>query len=155
MITWVALATVLSVALAAPAAARPIEVSAVDALVGDWDRFGELEALGPEILPILVDLYEKSPYPARRRTLANVFYRLGWESGEAKRVLCRPRRLDRELRTPCWRRWPRLGRRRRAERLLAIMRGDRARACAARPASRSRTIRRTSRPSRSCGCSPR
>ena len=85
-----ALAALILLALAVPAmpaAARPVEVSTVDALVGDWSRFAELEALGPEILPILVDLYEKSPYPARRRTLANVFYKLGWESPEAKRVL--------------------------------------------------------------------
>src|SRR5512139_2880918 len=82
---WLALAVLLS--LAAPAAARPVEVSTVDALAGDWSRFEELRALGPEILPILVELYEKSPYPARRRTLADVFYRLGWVSPEAKRVL--------------------------------------------------------------------
>ena len=36
---------------------------------------------------MLADAYEREPDPGRRRTLANVFYRLGWESPEAKRVL--------------------------------------------------------------------
>lgn len=70
---------------AAPAAA--VSEAEVDALVGDWGRFGELEALGPEVLPVLARLYEREADPERRRTLANVFYRLGWESPEAKRVL--------------------------------------------------------------------
>lgn len=80
-------ALLLLVALPALASARPIDASKLDALVGDWDRFGELQALGPDVLPALARLYEASPYPARRRTIADVFYRLGWESADAKRVL--------------------------------------------------------------------
>jgi hypothetical protein len=76
-----------------------VEVSTVEALAGDWSRFAELEALGPEILPILVSLYETSPYSARRRALANVFHRLGWPSAEAKRALLADLESpDRELR---------------------------------------------------------
>jgi hypothetical protein len=124
MLRTVALAVLL--ALAAPAAARPIEVSTVDALAGDWSRFAELQALGPEILPILVDLYERSPYPARKRTLANVFQRLGWPSAEAKRVLLADLGTnDRELRLAV--QWA-LGRVSAdddvVDRLLAILRDD-------------------------------
>jgi len=77
----------LLLALPALATARPIDASKLDALVGDWDRFAEIEALGPDVLPALARLYEASPYPARRRTIADVFYRLGWQSPDAKRVL--------------------------------------------------------------------
>lgn len=116
----------LLLALAAPAAARPIEVSTVDALAGDWSRFEELRAFGPSVLPVLVELYEKSPYPARRRTLAQVFYRLGWASPEAKRALLADLDTpDRELRIAV--QWA-LGRVSGdddvVERLLAIMRQD-------------------------------
>lgn len=76
--------------------ARAVDETTVDALVGDWDRFAQLEALGPEVLPVLARLYEREPDPARRRTLANVFYRLGQESPEAKRVLLRDLHTDHE-----------------------------------------------------------
>jgi hypothetical protein len=71
---------------AAALAAEP-DPAAVAALVGDWDRFGEIEALGPAALPVLAKLYEAEPDPARRRDYADVFYRLGIESPEAKRAL--------------------------------------------------------------------
>jgi hypothetical protein len=80
-------ALLLLVALPAVASARLIDASRLDTLVGDWDKFGEIEALGPDVLPALARLYEASPYPARRRTIADVFYRLGWESADAKRVM--------------------------------------------------------------------
>jgi HEAT repeat protein len=79
----------LAAALAAPAAAAPPDPAAVRALVGDWDRFAELEALGPELLPVLARVYEETPDPAERREIANVFYRLGQESPEAKVALLR------------------------------------------------------------------
>jgi hypothetical protein len=124
MVRLVALAALL--VWAAPAAARPVEVSTVDALAGDWSRFAELEALGPEILPILVDLYEKSPYPARRRALAQVFYRLSWPSAEAKRVLLADlESSDRELRAAVQAALGRVsGDADVVDRLLAILRDD-------------------------------
>lgn len=77
-----------SVVLAVRAvAAAPVDEHALQALVGDWDRFGEIQAMGSEVLPALARMYETTPDPERRRTIANVFYRLGWESPEAKRVL--------------------------------------------------------------------
>jgi HEAT repeat protein len=80
-------ALMVLLALPALAGARSIDASKLDALVGDWDRFAEIEALGPDALPALARLYEASPYPARRRTIADVFYRLGQKSPDAKRVL--------------------------------------------------------------------
>jgi hypothetical protein len=70
-----------ALALAAPDEAR------LEMLVGDWERFGEIEAMGPEALPALARIYERTPDPERRREIANVFYRLGLESPEAKRAL--------------------------------------------------------------------
>jgi hypothetical protein len=80
-------AILLLIALPGVASARLVDANKLDALVGDWDRFGEIQALGPDVLPVLARLYEASPYPARRRTIADVFYRLGWPSADAKRVL--------------------------------------------------------------------
>ena len=89
MCSTVAKLVVLALLLALPtlASARLIDAGKVDALVGDANRFAELEALGPDLLPVLAQLYEASPYPARRRTIADVFYQLGWKSPDAKRVL--------------------------------------------------------------------
>ncbi len=77
----------LLVLLAPLAALAEPDAAQVAALVGDWDRFGEIEAFGPEVLPVLARLYQTEPDPARRRDYANVFYRLGQESPEAKRAL--------------------------------------------------------------------
>lgn len=77
----------LLLALPGLASGRLVDAEKLDSLVGDWDRFSEIQALGPDVLPALARLYEASPYPARRRTIADVFYRLGWESPDAKRVL--------------------------------------------------------------------
>lgn len=49
-------------------------------------RFEELKALGPDILPLLAKAYESSP-PPKRVEIARVFYRLGWESEDARRAL--------------------------------------------------------------------
>lgn len=86
--------------LIAPLAARAEpDAARLAALVGDWDRFAEIEALGPDALPVLARLYEAEPDPARRRDYANVFYRLGLESPEAKRALERDLHTrDRDLR---------------------------------------------------------
>jgi hypothetical protein len=68
------------------AAAGPDEAR-LEMLVGDWDRFAEIEAMGADALPVLARIYERTPDPDRRAELANVFYRLGLESADAKRVL--------------------------------------------------------------------
>jgi len=89
-----ALALLAALLAAAPAAAAPPDPEAVRALVGDWDRFGELEAMGAELLPVLARLYAAEPDPAERRLMANVFYRLGRESPEAKAALLRDVHTD-------------------------------------------------------------
>lgn len=124
MTRLVALALLL--ALPALASARLVDPHKLDALVGDWDRFAEIEAIGPDVLPALARLYEASPYPARRRTIADVFYRLGWKSPDAKRVMLADLDTrDRDLRLAV--QWA-LGRVSGDDdvvpRLLAIMRSD-------------------------------
>jgi hypothetical protein len=46
-----------------------------------------LRAEGPAVLPRLARLYEDSSSPKERAQIARVFYRLGWPSEDAKRVL--------------------------------------------------------------------
>jgi HEAT repeat protein len=93
---WLAAALLLWPAWLAAAEPDPARVAV---LVGDWDRFAELEEMGPELLPVLAALYETEPEPARRREIANVFYRLGLESAEAKQALLRDvDTQDRDLR---------------------------------------------------------
>lgn len=47
---------------------------------------GALRMLGPEVMPILSDLYTISDVK-QRRVIAGIFYQLGWESENAKTVL--------------------------------------------------------------------
>jgi HEAT repeat protein len=60
--------------------------SRVLALLEPSPRFDDLKELGPDILPLLAKIYESSP-PEKRVDIARVFYRLGWESAEARRAL--------------------------------------------------------------------
>lgn len=45
-----------------------------------------LKALGPDVLPVMARIYEESP-PDDRARIAETFYRIGWKSPDAKRVL--------------------------------------------------------------------
>ena len=73
--------------LAAPGAARvEVDAARVRSLLGDYEHFEELEAMGPEVLPVLASLYETASVDDRVH-IARTFYRLGWRSAEAKRVL--------------------------------------------------------------------
>ena len=55
-------------------------------LLGPPVRFEELRAQGPEVLPVMAQLYTVSDDTARTR-IANTFYRLGWPSQEAYAAL--------------------------------------------------------------------
>lgn len=83
-------ATLLAILFAASSAAEPaageVDAREVRALVGDWSRFQEIESIGPEVLPVLADLYRDADV-AERADIARIFYRLGWPSDDAKRVL--------------------------------------------------------------------
>lgn len=81
------LAILAAAAMVAAHAAGAVDEAALRSLVGDWDRFAEIEAMGPEVLPALARMYEATPEAERRQTIAQVFYRLGRESPDAKRVL--------------------------------------------------------------------
>ncbi len=59
---------------------------AVAGLVFPEIHLEAIKARGPGVLLDLVDLYERSG-PNERAKIANVFYGLGWQSEEAKRVL--------------------------------------------------------------------
>lgn len=64
---------------------------------------GGLQARGPAVLPVLARLYERSD-PSGRAVIAYVFYQLGWQSPDAKRVLMRDvRTRDKNLRL--WVQW--------------------------------------------------
>lgn len=65
--------------------AGPIEPKTVGALIAQG-KTAEVKALGPEVLPVMVRLYESSDETQRTR-IAETFYQLGWKSQEAKRVL--------------------------------------------------------------------
>ena len=61
----------------------------------DWKQ---LKNMGKDVLPALVQMYENS-YEADRAAIARIFYKLGWKSPEAKRVLLQDVHTDhRELR---------------------------------------------------------
>jgi hypothetical protein len=70
----------------APAAFAEIEEAHVRALLSDHTRFDELKNLGPEVLPVMAALYETAG-AEERASIAVTFYRLGWKSDDAKRVL--------------------------------------------------------------------
>jgi hypothetical protein len=86
-VRFVSLALGLIIFVAAAHAATP-DPARVEPLIGDWDRFAEIEAFGPAVLPVLAELYAQAPVE-ERADIARVFYRLGWQSPEAKRVLMR------------------------------------------------------------------
>lgn len=46
-----------------------------------------LRQMGPQVVPVLVSLYEKEKDPQRRARIAKAFYELGWKSEEAKNAL--------------------------------------------------------------------
>lgn len=75
-------------AVLAALAAAPIDEGRVKSLVFPEARLDEIRALGPAVLPVLASLYERSGEP-ERAGIASVFYALGWESPDAKRVLLR------------------------------------------------------------------
>ena len=55
-------------------------------LLGPPVRFEELRASGPEVLPVMAQLYTASGETGKIR-IANTFYRLGWPSQEAYAAL--------------------------------------------------------------------
>ncbi len=63
-----------------------VDGDAVAGLVFPEINLEAIKARGPHVLLELVDLYERSG-PSERAEIANVFYGLGWQSEEAKRVL--------------------------------------------------------------------
>lgn len=65
--------------------ALAIDASAVQTMIAAG-KVAELKALGRDVLPVMVRLYETSDIPQRAR-IAQSFYALGWKSPEAKRVL--------------------------------------------------------------------
>jgi hypothetical protein len=73
------------VSLTMPLQAAPIELETVQALVSQR-KVDELKKFGPGVLPVMVRLYEAAN-EAERTNIAETFYRLGWKSEEAKRVL--------------------------------------------------------------------
>jgi hypothetical protein len=77
----------LLVALA-PAVHAEIDEAHVRALLADRERFAELKALGPDVLPVMARIYE-SAGADERAGIAAKFYRLGWKSEAAKRALMR------------------------------------------------------------------
>lgn len=80
-------AALLLLALLAPAAAAaaPPPDAQVEALVAARD-YGGIEALGEEVLPVLVRLYRAGD-AERRADVANVFYSLGWKSEAAAKAM--------------------------------------------------------------------
>jgi hypothetical protein len=73
------------VSLTLPLQAAPIEIGTIQTLVSQR-KVDELKKLGPGVLPVMARLYESSN-EAERTNIAETFYRLGWKSEEAKRVL--------------------------------------------------------------------
>ena len=65
--------------------ALAIDASAVQTMIAAG-KVAELKALGRDVLPVMVRLYETSDIGQRAR-IAQSFYALGWKSAEAKRVL--------------------------------------------------------------------
>ncbi|MGH7340416.1 MAG: hypothetical protein ACREKH_07995, partial [Candidatus Rokuibacteriota bacterium] len=80
-------AALLALALLAPTtapAALPADAK-VEALVAARD-FEAIQALGGEVMPVLVRLYQAGDAD-RRTDIAKVFYRLGWKSEEAAKAM--------------------------------------------------------------------
>jgi hypothetical protein len=74
----------LLAAAPAPSAAMGEERLRALALAADAEA---LRSEGPRVLPRLARLYEATASPGERAQIARVFYRLGWPSEDAKRVL--------------------------------------------------------------------
>lgn len=65
--------------------------------IESWDA-ESVAAYGPEVMPILLDLYREADREERIR-IASTFYRLGWRSEEAKELLMADARsLNQDLR---------------------------------------------------------
>jgi hypothetical protein len=81
---WLLLVTLIA---CFPLSARAeVDEGEVRSLLGDYDRFEELRAMGPEVLPVLAGMYETASVDDRVH-IARTFYRLGWPSAAAKRAL--------------------------------------------------------------------
>ena len=76
----------LLLAPAAAAGASATDDAHVRGLVLPNSNVEAIKALGPEVVPTLVRLYEQSNED-ERAVIAGTFYALGWKSPEAKRVL--------------------------------------------------------------------
>jgi len=77
-------------ALVLLAVAPPCALAQDDARLRTLALAGDAEALRPEgetVLPRLARLYASTEAPRERAQIARVFYRLGWPSSDAKRVL--------------------------------------------------------------------
>jgi HEAT repeat protein len=73
---------------AAPASTGTIVEATIAPYLSPNADIDGLKRLGPGILPVLASMYERSGEPERTR-LAGVFYGLGMQSADAKRVLMR------------------------------------------------------------------
>lgn len=82
----IALALWSALALAAGAVSAQPDLEGLRALALAGDS-AAIRPLGPVVLPELVRLYETTPAPRDRASIAAVFYGLGWKSPEAKRAL--------------------------------------------------------------------
>jgi len=80
------LAGCLALLAAAPSGAAGIDDGRLRALALAADA-STLRAEGTDVLPRLARIYESTPAPHERAQIARVFYRLGWRSEDARRVL--------------------------------------------------------------------
>jgi HEAT repeat protein len=69
-------------------AAPPKAADAAAIIFAEQPSIDALRALGPEVLPVMADMYTASD-ENRRATIAWAFYALGWKSPEAEQVLMR------------------------------------------------------------------
>jgi hypothetical protein len=82
------LAFLLGVALASSLPARAaVDRARLEEAIGKYDG-KSVRPMGPEVLPVLVSMYEEGD-ESRREQIAAIFYQLGWKSADAKRVLMR------------------------------------------------------------------
>lgn len=65
---------------------KAVTESEVRALLGPPVQVDQLRAYGPDVLPLMAQLYPESDEEGRMH-IANAFYRLGWPSREAYEVL--------------------------------------------------------------------
>jgi hypothetical protein len=76
-LTWLAAVSLV--------AAAPVDLARLReaARTGDWQA---VQAMGPAALPELARVYSESP-SGERAAIADIFYKLGWKSEDAKRAL--------------------------------------------------------------------